>query len=108
LVVFDVKYKGQYLPWADVTQFCKERGLKTVPELFIGKWKDVNLEQLTNGKSIICPNQIREGCVVKDLHESNHYHIGRKILKSVSPDYLMRKGGTEFKYQNSYTVDATY
>jgi RNA ligase (TIGR02306 family) len=96
LVVFDVIYKSKYLDYPNLVQFCKERNLPMAPELFVGRWQDIKLEELTNGKSILYPSQIREGCVVKDYLEMNHYRIGRKILKSVSPDYLMRKGGTEF------------
>jgi RNA ligase (TIGR02306 family) len=96
LVIFDIKYKDKYLPWYEVIQFCNSNYLPYTPVLFEGYWKDVNLEQLTTGKSEICPSQIREGCVVKMYDESNDTRIGRKILKSVSPDYLMRKGGTEF------------
>jgi RNA ligase (TIGR02306 family) len=96
LVVFDVMYKGKYLGHQDFVQFCNERELPMVPQLFNGIFKYTNLEDLTNGKSILCPSQIREGCVVKMYDESNDARIGRKILKSVSPDYLMRKNGTEF------------
>ena len=55
------------------------------------------LENILTNKSIICPKQIREGCVVKDLYEKQHKPLGRKILKSVSPDYLLRKNGTEYQ-----------
>jgi hypothetical protein len=46
---------------------------------------------------MICPNQLREGCVVKPLKETINPCIGRKILKSVSEDYLLRKNATEYK-----------
>jgi RNA ligase (TIGR02306 family) len=96
-VVFDIKYKDKYLPWPEVVSFCYDNNLPTVPHLYVGLWKDVNLDEFTNGKSKLDPSQIREGCVVKMYDESNDTRIGRKILKSVSPDYLMRKNGTEFK-----------
>ena len=97
LVIFDIKYKDKYLPWYEVHNFCKKNCLPLVPELYVGSWKNVDLDEFTNGKSKLAPNQIREGCVVKMYDESNDTRIGRKILKSVSPDYLMRKGGTEYK-----------
>jgi RNA ligase (TIGR02306 family) len=96
LFVYDVKYKGRYLPYDEFKQFCDERGLQTVPVLYIGDWSTELLSKFTDGKSIMCPTQIREGCVVKDFNENNHSRVGRKILKSISPDYLMRKDATEF------------
>lgn len=96
LVVFDVKYKGEYLPYSDFYSFCKELGLPMAPVLYKGLWKEGLLEEHTLGESTICPGQIREGCVVKDYFESNHPRCGRKILKSISDDYLLRKNGTEF------------
>jgi RNA ligase (TIGR02306 family) len=97
LVVFDVKYKNKYLPWNEVENFCEKHNLPIVPLLYQGSFKNTNLENLTNGKSILNSFQIREGCVIKMWDESNDTRIGRKILKSVSPDYLLRKNGTEFK-----------
>jgi RNA ligase (TIGR02306 family) len=97
LVVFDIKYKGEYLSWNAVKWFCNYNNLKTVPELYCGEYYEGIIEQFTDGKSILYPDQIREGAIIKDAFESNHPRIGRKILKSVSVDYLLRKGDkTEF------------
>lgn len=42
--------------------------------------------------------QIREGVVVKSAVEARSPHYGRKIAKSVSEAYLLRKGNvTEFQ-----------
>lgn len=97
LVVFDVKYKGKYLPYEKFLQFCEERNLPTVPVLYIGEWSNDLVAKFTDGKSLLCPSQIREGCVIKSYDEENDTRLGRKILKSVSTDYLTRKNGTEFK-----------
>lgn len=97
LLVFDMKdANGNYWDWKAVVDFCKENDLQTVPILYIGPYKTDILEKCTVGMSVICPTQVREGAVVKCLKESNHPRIGRKILKSINPDYLMRKNATEF------------
>jgi RNA ligase (TIGR02306 family) len=96
ILVFDIKYKGEYLNWEVVKSLCNAWGLKHVPEIYVGKYNNKVLE-LTNGKSIICPEQMREGIVIKMLHEENDIQIGRKILKSVSEEYLTRKNGTEYQ-----------
>jgi RNA ligase (TIGR02306 family) len=95
MLVFDIKYKDKYLPWGEILLLCKRWKLSTVPELYYGKYYP-ELLKLTDGKSIICPSQIREGIVIKSSQEENDPKIGRKILKSVSTDYLIRKNGTEF------------
>lgn len=94
--VFDIKVNGQYLNWEDVILWCNALDLHHVPQLYVGKYYEGVLEKYTSGKSILCPSQIREGIVIKPLVEKNDIQIGRKILKSISPDYLTRKNGTEF------------
>lgn len=97
LAVFDVMRGGVYLSYAEVKEFCKQRGLPTVPTLFVGQFSQEALAGATSGKSKICVTQIREGCVVRPMVEEQNMKIGRKILKSVSEDYLLRKNATEFK-----------
>ena len=97
LVVFDIKVDGKYMNWNVVKDFCNAFGLKHVPELYAGKYSDKIVEKLTIGNSILCPDQIREGCVVKMFEEENHPRIGRKILKSVNAEYLARKDRSEYK-----------
>jgi RNA ligase (TIGR02306 family) len=97
IVIFDIKKDGQYMNWNDVIFFCAKRDWKTVPELYIGKFNRTILKRYTDGNSILCPSQLREGCVVKCFPEENDIKIGRKILKSRSEAYLLRKGGTEYQ-----------
>lgn len=97
LAIFDVKdiSGGEYLDWGTVKSFCQMYGLFEAPELYIGPYHSSMLPALTSNKSKI-DGGLREGCVVKSLLEENDRKIGRKILKSINPDYLTRKNGTEF------------
>lgn len=95
--VFDVKRDGKYLDYSDLLAYCSFFELPVVPQLYKGKFNEELLKQHTEGNSTICPFQIREGCVVKPLKEINHRTIGRKILKSINPEYLLREKGTENK-----------
>jgi RNA ligase (TIGR02306 family) len=79
----------------EVKSFCEGVGLEAVPLLYFGEFSQEVLDQHTSGKSSIA-NHMREGVVVKPQHEWQHPNLGRVILKSVSPEYLLRKGGTEF------------
>lgn len=92
---FDLMVDGRYVDWGTFAAFCYEHDLPTVPVLYRGPYDPEKLDGWTTGNSVICPSQIREGCVVKPVREQN-CHMGRKVLKSLSPDYLLRKGGTEF------------
>jgi RNA ligase (TIGR02306 family) len=97
ILFFDAKSGGQYLGWDEFCVVCETFGLKHVPVLASSEYYPGMEEDYTDGKSFLCPDQMREGCVVKCELEENHPLIGRKILKSVSTEYLTRKGGTEFK-----------
>lgn len=98
LVIFDIKEAklNTYAEWKDVRKLCEIHGFVPVPTLYVGEfyWEVLNKE--TIGNSVIELGQIREGCVVKSLNEENHPHIGRKILKSINPEYLARKNRTEY------------
>lgn len=97
LVVFDVMQDGKYLGYHAMIDFCKARSLPVVPLLYVGQYSEDVLKKCTEGKSRICPTQIREGCVVRSFNEENDMRIGRKMLKSISEEYLLRQNATEFK-----------
>ncbi len=97
IVFFDVKHKGKYLDWKAFKLFCTLSELPIVPVLGIEGYGEDTIPTHTEGKSLLCSTQVREGCVIKPLIEENHYRIGRKILKSINSTYLLRKGGTEYK-----------
>ncbi len=98
LVIFDVKdiETSNYLGWETVCDICSEFGFVPVPTLYIGEFYEDVLANETIGDTAVCLNQIREGCVVKSYREENHPRLGRKILKSINPEYLARKNRTEF------------
>jgi RNA ligase (TIGR02306 family) len=95
--VFDIKYKGKYLDWRLVYDFCQVSCLMPVPELFIGKYDDETRKLLSVGNSILsgAEIQIREGCVIKPIKERDDHKLGRVILKSLNPEYLLMKNRTE-------------
>lgn len=102
--VFDVVtgYRSQqrYMNWEDACILIKQLDLKTVPELYKGPFSKQTLEQYTTGKETVSGKSIhlREGVVVKPLIERYDPELGRVILKSVSADYLLRKGNaTEYQ-----------
>lgn len=97
LIIFDIKSPNGYVDWFTFFEICSECMLSYAPVLHVGKFEQSKLKEWTEGNSTICPDQIREGCVIKSLYEEDHPRIGRKILKSINPEYLARKNRTEFK-----------
>lgn len=101
VVFFDVKYKGKYLNHAEFVEFCLYRELPIAPVLYIGEFDEKILAQHTQRNSRLSRNicnleQISEGCVVKSLEEEYNHSVGRKILKSINPEYLLRKNRTDY------------
>lgn len=97
VVFFDVKYKGKYLDYSDFKAFCEDRKLPKAPIIGCGNYRAEYLTKATGGNSKICPSQIREGCVIRPVKETYDHKLGRKILKSINPEYLARKNRTEFR-----------
>lgn len=99
LVVFDVKVNDVYLSYEKLKEFCSERNLPMAPELYVGPYNQQLIAEYTKGDSILAQihgaKQIREGIVIRPYSETTHPKIGRKILKSISEDYLLRNNGTE-------------
>jgi RNA ligase (TIGR02306 family) len=60
-----------------------------VPVLHVGPYSKALVEEYMNGKTTIGgAEHVREGIVIKPVREIWHQHIGRLVLKAVSPDYL--------------------
>jgi len=97
VAIFDIKENGVYLPWEKVVEFSLKHNIPTVPTMYIGVFNQHTVDMLTEGQSYFDHKQMREGIVIRSLDETNHWKVGRKVLKSVSAAYLARKGGSEFK-----------
>ncbi len=80
----------KYLDYDDFIKLAADLDIPTVPILYRGEWKK-ELEELRNGKTTLGGNHCREGFVVKPAKEEIVPHLGRKILKFVGEDYLLRK-----------------
>lgn len=67
-----------------------------VPKLYEGPLSWEVIDEYTNGMDSITGSHIREGIVIRTVdREYRSPEMGRVILKSVSEDYLTRRGGTE-------------
>lgn len=100
-VLFDVKvldYEGnqRWLGPEEVKRFARERGFDMVPELYHGPFSMEKVKELTLGDSVLAPSQkIREGVVVKSLHNYCDDRGNKRALKVISEKYL-DKDNTDF------------
>lgn len=92
-------YRGdqRYQDWSFVEGSLKAQfAFETVPVLYCGPFSAVIMREHTDGKTTMAAEHIREGIVMAPAVERYDSSIGRVCLKSVSADYLTRKGGTEY------------
>lgn len=92
-------YRGEqhYQNWSSVEGSLKAQfGFETVPVLYRGPFSVNAMREQTDGKTTMAADHIREGIVMTPTVERYDQAIGRVCLKSVSADYLTRKGGTEY------------
>lgn len=85
---------GRWLDPHDFFQFCDELGIQIVPVLWMGPYIPDGVEALAGGTSTLAEN-IREGVVIRPIVERWNNETGRTVLKLVSEQYLLRRGGTE-------------
>lgn len=102
--VFDIYIgqpgQGEYVSAECLAKTCSNLGVQQVPVIYAGVFSRKIMEKVTNGKETISGKEmnIREGVVIKPAQERTHPYLGRVILKSVSEDYLLRKGdATEYQ-----------
>lgn len=94
--VFDIWADGEFLNLNDLIRICDYADLEMVPIVYVGHYSKEILARETKGTTMINGAHIREGIVVKPQIERRDPGLGRVILKSISEDYLSRKGGTEY------------
>lgn len=96
LAVFDVMVGDKYLDWFDYQNVVNHYHLPTVPTLYSGPFNlELIKQRLVKGPSILDLNQpIREGVVIRPVCEQAT-HMGRKVLKLINDDYLMKADTTE-------------
>lgn len=97
MAVFDVMLSdGTYVTQSDIDRVRGGLRLRQAPLAYEGPFSLEALEEHTSGPSLVPgADHIREGVVVRPVPERDDMQ-GRVMLKSVSPKYLVRGGGTEY------------
>lgn len=94
---FGVKIDDSWINYDDFLFLCYKWKIPTVPVLYRGPYSVEKVAELTDGPTVEGKGcHLREGVVI--CATESEYNGGRKILKSVSEKYLLRKGEqTEFE-----------
>jgi RNA ligase (TIGR02306 family) len=87
---------GYFVDYHAMIALCGDAGVDMVPLLYFGPFTAAALAMHTDGETRMTSSNphMREGVVVKAVSEARHPRYGRKIAKSVSEAYLLRKGAT--------------
>ena len=92
--VFDINVNDVFLTEGQVAVLLENLDLKYVPVVYRGPFSQEKIEKHTVGKTLMDGDHMREGVVIRPQEERRHKRFGRVILKSISADYLTRKGNT--------------
>lgn len=94
--------KEEFFAMSEFLEAVRVMKVEHVPILYVGPYSKEWVLEFTNGQTFLYDVKnahtahIREGVVVKSVTESRHPRLGRKIAKSISEAYLLRKNATEF------------
>jgi RNA ligase (TIGR02306 family) len=88
LYAYDVMIDGRFLDFEEFRAWCEEREITPVPLLYKGPYSKEKIEELTIAKNPL-GKEVQEGVVVKPVKEKTTA-VGRKILKSINPSYLLK------------------
>jgi len=95
--VFDIKVHSRYVNAETFLRLTQEFEILTVPTLAFGislrEWLNgKTIREASNGKSLLNPDVLREGIVIKPLEEQYSYELrGRTLLKMRDPVYLSKE-----------------
>jgi RNA ligase (TIGR02306 family) len=92
---YDVQIDGEWLNPTEFVHFCDVRGIKRVPVLYVGPYVFELIDNMRKGDSYIGDQKIREGIVIKPVEEQVSM-VGRKVLKFINDDYLLKEDNTDF------------
>jgi RNA ligase (TIGR02306 family) len=95
LVLFDAKVNGKFLDWVDLEKLAFLVDVELAPILYVGDFSMEEMEYHVEGPSSDGTQPIREGIVVRTVHEETGYN-GRQIYKLLNPEYLLLKDNSDF------------
>ena len=96
---FDLKINGMWADASKLVSILRDKKLEDrmapilAENVTLREWLgDKTIVEMSNGKSKINKDRLREGIVVRPMTESSHDLIGRLIIKQRDPIYLDKTG----------------
>ena len=93
--IFDILIDHVYQPWDIIEEISTALGVRTVPLLYRGPFLLAEAFAHRDGRTTLGEANIREGVVVTAEPETIHQDVGRKVIKFISDEYLLRKNATD-------------
>jgi len=88
---FDLYIDGKFLNWEEFAKTCDEFGVTIAPIIYRGPYDLETIKRVSDGKTLIGGDHIREGVVVKPVIERTHPKVGRVIFKRKGDSYMLGK-----------------
>lgn len=93
--LFDILIDHVYQPWEVIEDVALALKIGVVPLLYRGPYILDKIVALRDGSTTLEGSHCREGVVVTAEPENYSAEVGRKILKFISDDYLLRKNARD-------------
>jgi RNA ligase (TIGR02306 family) len=93
---FDLLVGERFLDWDELAAVLQRFQVPAVPELWRGPFSRAAVVQHAAGRTTLGAEHIREGVVVRPVHERWDAQVGRVILKFVSDDYLLDEKRSDY------------
>ncbi|HEX5051885.1 MAG TPA: RNA ligase (ATP) [Planctomycetota bacterium] len=95
-VAFDLMAGDRYLDHDELQATLAKFGVPSVPVLWQGPFSMAAVQQHASGKTQFDDQHIREGVVVRPLHERTDPRIGRVVMKYLADAYLLDDKRSDF------------
>lgn len=90
-MAYDLVLDGKYVDAATLISLFTRHHIPAVPVDYLGPFDAGQIKALAQRKSNLTHSNIKEGIVVRTLHEEYHPREGRLIYKHLNPEYDIRK-----------------
>jgi RNA ligase (TIGR02306 family) len=94
---FDLKLRHEYVDYDEYVRLLDEAMIPMVPYLYRGSCTPETVDAHRDGTTTVGGDNIREGVVIRPVVEKYDDEIGRVVVKSISPQYKLRKNATEYQ-----------
>ena len=93
---FDLRVGDRFLDWDELQAALQRFAVPAVPVVYQGPFQKELLAQHAAGKTLFDDQHIREGVVVRPVHERWDERVGRVVMKYIADDYLLDEKRSDY------------